>query len=465
MKPVLSKLTPQRRTLLFAPVLLGAFLVAFLVAAVATDVILVGVLAAIPASVLAAWLLLGWPHVRRPDGRPLVDARWKPYLFFPLAPALAFVGYLLLGAVLTQLKVDPTLSTYLSLGLSVAGACAGAYLLVGFPHVVHGARHAYARVPADRRPFLFFPIAVVLFLVLFLALVVGSTQALARLRDDALLLNLQVLVLVPLSLLLAGLGAYLLVGFPKPQRRPSEYLPKVTGRRRPHLFLLTFLLAGVPITILLGVAITSFVGSRLPAPVILPLAVVLGYALSLGLAALWWGTPARWRQFDDYRPGLPPRARAPLYAAAGVAVLIAVTVGFGLAGADLFWGLLTGAFLGLVVALQLAGIMARLAARRRAPTLVPDLPDGVKPLIIFPAWLLVAALAFAVLTYALPDLILWNALGSLLLGLALSFLLVEQPLWRDLIGERRREREKRRAFEARRKEALAREIDDPTRPE
>lgn len=458
MKPVLAKWPPQKRTLLFAPMALGAFLLAFLVLGFATDRFLLALLVAMPVGVAAAVVLLGRPEVRRKDGSPLVPPAVRPYLFFPAAPLIALAFYPFVGAILTPLVPNAYLA-YVVLGLCALTGIAVALLLFGFPNFLRGIREAYAKVPRDRRPFLFFPLFVVFFLVLYVGLGVTTTAAMAGYREDtALLLNVQVLVLLPLATVLAALGAYLLVGFPKPAKDPKDLLPKVTGRRRPHAFLLTFLLAGVPLTVAVGALLTYV--ARLPETIVLPLATVLGVLLSIGLAALVWGTPARWRQFDDYRPGLPPRARLPLIVVSGLVVAAVVTVGFGVAGLDIFWGLLTGGFLGLVVALQLAGILGRIAARRRAETLVPDLPDGLKPLLLFPSWLLLSALLFMVLTYALPEYVAYNAIGSLLVGLLIAFLLFEAGLLKDLRADRRREKEKRKAFQARRKEALQRREDD-----
>lgn len=460
MKPLLASKPAMWRSLLFGPTLLGLLIVVFLVLGFATDQFLVSLIASAAVALAGTVALLGWPEVKRKDGKPLVDPRWKPYLFFLLAPALGVFFYMLFGAVLTQLALPAQLLAYASLGLSVVAACALAYWLVGFPHVIRGARTAYATVPPERRPFLFFPLFVVIFLVVFLGLGVTTTQAMGKLGDSQLLLNIQVLVLLPVSLLVAGVGAYLLVGIPKPQRSPTQYLPKVTGKHRPWVFAATFLLLGIPLTLLIGMLLTWVAGrvAAFPAGLILPLALLLGYMLSLGIAALGWGTPRKWAQYDDYTPGIPPRARVPLYVASGVAVWLGVTLIFGLAGADIFWGLLTGAILGILVGLQLAGIMGLVAQRRRERTIVPDMPDRLKPLIFFPAWLVMSALLFTVLTYTLPDIVHWNLLASLVISLAILLFLLEQPLLLDLVADRQREREKRKAWEQRRQERLAREL-------
>lgn len=456
MKPVLASQPQKMRTLLFAPTLLGLLLVLFLVIGFATDVFLVSLVVSGVLATAGSVVLWGWPQVTRKDGSPIVPPRWKPYLFFLIAPLLGVTLYFLLGALLTGMRLPATILAYVSLGVSIVGACALAYWLVGFPHVVQGAKNAYATVPQERRPFLFFPLFVLFFLVIFVGLGVGTTMALGKLKGSGILLNIQVLVLLPLSLLMAAGGAYLLVGIPRPQQSPTKYLPKVTGKHRPLVFAGTFLVLGIPLVVAIGALLTFVTGktSAFPKDLVLPLSILLGYMLSLGIAALWWGTPARWRQYEDYTPGIPPRARLPLYVGAGLGVLVTVTIVFGLAGADIFWGLLTGALLGIVVSLQLAGLIGVIAKRREADTLLPDLPDRMKPLVFFPAWLLLAALLFVVLTYALPDLIQWNVLVSLVTSLALVLFLVEEALWKELVADRREQKARRKAWEQRRAEAL-----------
>jgi hypothetical protein len=472
MKPVLAKLPPRRRTLLFVPALLGIFLVLGLTLALTTHDPYVVMLVAIPGSVAATWALLGWPEApRRKDGRPLVDpqhARLKPYLFFPLAPALVALLYILLGTPLTRMGVPVTLLAWVTLALALPLGCAAAYFLVGFPSSLFRFREAYERIPPERRPYLFYPIFVALFLVFYLGIGVATTEALDKVEGDrTTLLNLQLLLVLPLCVVLSGLLAYLLVGIPKPSRSPRAYLPKVTGKHRPRYFVLTLLLAGIPFTLIIGTLFNQVARSSsnrdafLPTELVLPLAFILGYALSLGVAALAWGTPRRWRQYEDYEPGLPPRARLPVHLATGLAVMLAVTVVFGLLGLEIFYGLLVGFVLGALVTLQLAGMLPRILARRKAGTLLPDVPDRLKPLILFPTWFLLALVLFAALTFALPDLVAWNAVGSLVVGLAVALFLVEQSLLATWLDERRRARERRKAWKARRKEVLAQESEDP----
>lgn len=459
--PLLSSLPQKRRTILFAPVAFGAFLLAFLVLAITTQDPFFTFLFALPGSVAAAWALLGWPVVTRKDGSPLIDPKhrkYRPYLVFVLAPLLMVVFYPVFGVLLTKADFPVKFVAYVTMGLAVLAGAALAYFLVGFPDLRVGARRIAAHFPPERRPFLFFPTFVIVFLVLYLVFGVFSTKMLAG-DGVARLLNMQVLVLLPLSLLLAAGIAYLLFGFPPIKHTPKDALEKVTGRRRPLAFGLTFLLLGIPLTFALGALISGI--SVLPEPVLLPIGVLLGFSTSLGIAALTWGTPHQWRKFADYKPGLPPNTRIPLLVLAVAASIALVTIIFGLIGLDIFWGLLTGLAVGVLVGLQLSGATKKIAARKGEATLVPELPDGVKPLILFPAWFLSALVVFAVLTYVEPDYVPLHFLIAVSFGLMVSVGLIEQSTFQEIRADRAREKEKRRAFEARRKDALAnRNVED-----
>lgn len=469
MKPVLAHLPPRRRTILFGPTVLGAFLVLGLTLALTTHDPYFTLVLGLPGSVAAAWALLGWPELPpRKGGRPLLSAKAKPWLFFVLAPLFVAVLYFVLGVPLTKVGLPVKWIAVLTLLLAIPLGCALAYWLVGFPKGLHRVRETYDRIPPDRRPWLFYPLSVVFFVVLYIGVGVLTTGALDKVDvDRTLLLNLQPLILLPLCLLLSCLLAYLLVGFPRPTRTPKDVMQKVTGKTRPRLFLATFLLAGIPFTVVIGTLLNAVARTSsnnrafLPGEVILPLAVVLGYALSLGVAALAWGTPRSWRRYDDYEPGVHPKARPFVILGSGLAVLVAVTVAFGLAGLELFYGLLVGGILGTLLALQLAGLLPRILARRRESTFLPSLPDRVKPLVLFPTWLLLSALLFATLTFAFPDYVAWNFVGSVLLGLAVALFLVEQSLLATLLEERRKERERRRAWKEHRKQTLREATEGP----
>lgn len=455
MDPVLKAWPAKKRTAWFVPMAAGIFLLAFLIVAFGTQSPFLAMLLPPILGVAGAYVLLGWPQIQTKDGKPLIEPKVKPYLFFVLAPFFAIVLYPIFGIALTQVGLPLKWLAIVSILLAATSAVTLAYLLVGIPNVYAAARKQYTDIPPERRPYLFFPLFVLFFLVLFLTLGVVSTKLVGTLaagEDPSSLLNLQVLVLLPLCLLVAGLLAWLLVGIPKVLTAPAQHMPRVPGRHRPRAFFLTLLLLGIALTYVIGAILTYAVD--LPGVVVLPLALLLGYVLSAGVALLAWGTPAKWRAHDDYRPALPPEARTPLRVLGAIALGVVVVVAFGLAGIDLFWGVLVGALVTGIAILFATGVHRAIFARRNEETLVPDLPDGLKAILFFATWIVLAFVLFAILTFLLPGLVAVNALVGIVVGLAVGFLVLEQPLLKELREERRRERAKRKEWEARRKARL-----------
>lgn len=466
MKPVLEKLPAERRTLLFVPVAAGAFALIFLILALATPDIYYPIVLSLPLGIVAAWALLGWPILTHKDGKPIVDPKVKPYLFFPLAVFLGLLLYPVVGYPLTQARLAQDLTTYLSLALAAVGACVLSYLAVGFPTPHRHLPELYRSIPAERRRHLFWPVFVLVFLLLYVLLGVVTTGFMDRYPDRVPeLLNLQPMVLLPLCILLAALTGYLLVGIPTPKHGPSEYMQKVGGKARPRLFLATTLVLGVPFTAIAGALLTGFTAVNprsqdlLPADALLPIALVLGFAASLGIAAALWGGPRRWRRYPDYQPGLPKRARLPVFLAVSVAAGLVVLAAFGAVGLDIFYGLLAGLFTGVLVGMALTGALKRLFGKHDQG-LVPPLSDRSKPLLLFAIWFGVAALLFTTLTYALPDLVGVNLLGGLAVGLVVAMLLLENRLFRQVMQERREARARRKEWKRMRKERLAKALDE-----
>src|SRR5581483_482879 len=212
MKPVLAKLSPERRTLLFAPVALGALLFWFLLLAIVTPDIYYPIVLCLPAGVATAYALLGWPILTHKDGRPLVDAKIRPYFFFPLAFFLSLLAYTVVGVPLTRSPLDADVVTYVSIALAFGIGCTLAYLAVGFPTAHKRLPDLYRQIPPERRRHFFWPFWVLFFLILYVGLGVLTTGLLDRFPKRTVeLLSLQPLILLPLCLVLAGLLAYFLV--------------------------------------------------------------------------------------------------------------------------------------------------------------------------------------------------------------------------------------------------------------
>lgn len=453
MRPVLERWPQKKRNLWFGPSALGLALVAFVLvgftmtaAAPEANGVLVALLFGPALGVAGAWALFGWPQLTTRTGKPLVSARWRPFLWFPLFVVFSAVGYVVLGTFLTPI-LPPTLLAYVALGVSVIAAGVVAFWLVGFPHLVRFAKDQWATVPVDRRPFLFFPIAAVLTLLFYFLLGLAITQT-------AIPLSVQPLIVLPIAITLACVAAFFLVGFPKPKRSLKTYVPEVPGRSRPLAFLVTWLLAGLPLAYLAGLALS--LAPAFPHAALLPLALVLGYAAAVGVAALAWGTPRSWRRFSDYKPGLPQGAR--------VALFVPILVGFAIVGSvvayalglDLFWGILLGGAVGALVGLRASGAWSKLTEMRAgSKTLLPPMPDMVKPLVLFPTWILVGGLLFVVVTYAFPTLFAVAFVLAAVLGLAVAVLLVEEATIRETMADRRERKAQEAERKRRRAEALA----------
>lgn len=411
------------------------------------DGFLIALIAGPAIGVTAARLLYGWPRFETKEGKPLVGPRARPYLFFPLTTVFAGAFYVVLGVALSPV-LPVSVVVYVPLAVGVLGGAALAYFLVGFPPLVTEARAQWSRVPPAHRPWLFFPFAVAFALVAYFLLGVALT-------NTPMSPTLQPLVALPLGAILGGVAAYFLVGFPKPTKSVREYVPDVPGRRRPLAFAVTFLVAGVPLSFLVGLALGLV--PNFPHGALLPLALAAGYVAALGVAAAAWGTPKRWRQFADYKPGLPEGARIALFVPTVLALAVVGAATSAAVGGDMFLGVLVGTALGVLAGLVVSGAWARLRrARGASPTLLPELPDKVKPLVAFPVWFLTGGIVFLVLMYALPAYSTTHLIIAFVVGCVVSVGLVEEPAIREWLAARRAERERAAALEARRREALAR---------
>lgn len=459
-RPALPAMPPQmKRNLKFLGVALGGSLLLFLIIGFTLtgsnpdgNGFLIAMLLGPVGGVTAARLLHGWPRLETRDGKALVPPQYKPYLFFVITPAVTFVGYLVLGVYITPYVENPQYVPYVALAVGLVVGASVAYFLVGFPKFWEPVVKGWRAIPTERRPWLFF-VAAPAFTVLFyflLGLLLTNVEAIG----DVIPLETQPLLALPLAVAAACALAYRLLGFPKPQKPVREYVPEVPGRARPLAFLVTLLVAGVPLSYLAGLALTY--APRLPGGALVPLAVVLGLSAGAGVAALAWGTPRKWRRFADYRPGLPEGARYALFLPVVVAFAIvggAISNGVGF---DLFPGILLGAAIGILVGLQVSGALAAMRrARGTRRTILPELPDMVKPLVLFPTWFLLGWLVFVTLAYAMPELVWYHLWIAIAVGGAVSVYLVEEPTFLDWRERRREARRRAAALKARRKEALA----------
>ncbi|HVL48985.1 MAG TPA: hypothetical protein VM889_10550 [Candidatus Thermoplasmatota archaeon] len=440
MKPVLAKTPALKRTLLFVPTAVGAALLVFLVLGMTTHLFDISLLVAVPAGLATAWILLGPPEVRLKDGRPLVPSAVKPYLFFPIAAILFVAFYPFVGLFLTQVAPIQFLA-WATIGVSLAAGAAIAYLLVGFPKFWVGAATAWRRIPTETKPYLSFPAGLALAALFYFLIGLGLTGV------DPVLAPL---VAAPVGLLAAFAIAFFVFGVPRPRRLPK--MPDVPGRPRPLLLAATFAVLLAPMAWLVGGALSLVPG--LPTSFELPIALLAGAALASAFALLLWGGPSRWRRYPDYVPGVSREVR---HAAAGPAGLVAsalVMAAWTLSGLDLVWGLVLALPAGALAAFAVAGTSG--VARRAA-----DVPDRVKPLVLFPAWLALAGLIALALTAAFPGNVMWNLAAGLLVGLAVTLVALESSFLKSSLAERRAEREARARLAARRKAALAEAAETP----
>lgn len=429
MEPALKKLPPLRRALLFVPIALLAALLAFLLVGFPTDQVALAILVAPFAGVAVAWWLVGWPQIARKDGKPLVEPRVKPWLFFVAFPLYLAFAYPFLGLALSPI-LPPALVVYAPLGLAVVVAAVGAYFTTGFPSFGKDAQAAWGRIPPKTRPWLSIPVGLLLSLVFYFLL--GWALTVYTGAPWAPLLAL------PVGLVAGFALAILLLGFPRPERSVAQMVPRPPGNARPGLLVATWLLLGLPCAFAAGLllALVPFV----PRAYELPTSLLAGFLLSFGLAVLVWGLPGRWRKLPDYTPGVSPEVRVALVfpLTVGIAGLVSFSLGF--AGLDFALALLFGTLVGIVVAVLATGTHRRLR-EARAPEAIPE---KVKPLLLFPVWIVVASLLFVPLTWALPAWLPLNLVAALLVGFVVAFLLIE----RDVYGEWRGERARKRAFRA-----------------
>lgn len=427
--PLLGRIPPAKRTRLFAPTAIVLGLIGMFAVGLANVPFVAALLVGFPLGVAAAWWLLGTPEVKRSDGRPWIEPSVRPYMAVPTAFVAGAVLYILVGIVATAIPQVPTdYAAYLALAVAVIGGVALGLALFGPPPLARAPIDAWKRIPPERKPWTFFPIALVLFALLYYGLGVALTAYVPS--DDAP----QALIALPIALLVSCTLAFLLVGIPRPRRSMKDVLPPIPARGRPALFAATIVLLGPFFGFLLGPLITA---SDLPGVLDLYAGLAAGVVLAALLAAVVWGGPRRWARHGEWRTEVAPPVRLALFAPTTLLVGVAAVALLDLTGLPFAASLGIGVLLGLGAGLAASGGLRRVPS---APKALRDTPEVVKPLLFFATWLLAGGavyVAFMSLFFAHPG---WGAAVAIAVGFASAVAVVEAPLllaWRD---ERRRDR-------------------------
>lgn len=442
--PLLGRLSAAKRTRLFAPVAIGLGFVLFFVVGLATASFPAALLTGFPLGVAGAWALLGAPEVKRKDGKPWIDPAVRPWMALPTALVAGTVIYFLVGIAVTatpQVPID--YAAYLTLAAAVVGGVALGLALFGPPPLAKVPADAWKRVPADRKPWTFFPLALVLFALLYYGLGVALTAYVPS--DDAP----QALIALPIALLVGCGLAYLLVGIPRPRRSMQEVLPTIPAKGRPALFAATIVLLGPFFGFLLGPFVTA---AALPGVLDLYAGLAAGLVLAAALAFVVWGGPGRWSRHGEWRTEIAPPVRLALFAPTALLVGVVAAAVADVAGAPFSAALAVGAVLGLAAGLAASGGLRRVPS---APKALRETPEIVKPLLFLAAWILVGGavyVAFTSVFFAHPG---WAVALSVVLGFAAAVAVVEAPLLAAWQEERRREREERRELRRERAARLA----------
>jgi hypothetical protein len=438
-EPLLRTLKPRDRAVAFVPAALGGAVVLFLLLAYPTNQIAVSLLVAPFGGLAIAWLLLGWPRLARADGTPYVTPRAKPWFFFPVFILLSVFLYPFLGLALTP-YVPLAFVVYAPLALAVALAGVASFYLVGFPPIWDDFMIAWGRVPAGTRPWLSVPAALALSLGLYF-LVGWSLTAFASLPWAPL-------VAFPIALLAGAALAVLVFGLPRPARGVAELVPAPPGNARPILFGTTWFVSTAILLYAVGALLTSYAPPSLPARGVLPISVVVAAILSLGIAVLVWGTPAKWRRLPDYTPGVAPEVKAALLPGLWIVATLVLTVVAGLAGLDFLPSLASSAIVAFAVVVVAAGGLRSIRHRR------PSIPEAIQPAVFFVAWVAFAAVLLLVSDILLPIVspgmatdptrFTSESMLAVLGGLALAFGAADLELSKQWMEKRARRRALRR---------------------
>ncbi|MGQ0534543.1 MAG: hypothetical protein ACT4PT_00530 [Methanobacteriota archaeon] len=386
-----------------------------------------------------AYLLVGFPRPKKraaeyvpPDVRDNFR-RNRPWFTFPAALVFGAVLFFLAGLAASAAGLSSEAQFFLALPVGLVLGVALAVAIFGVPPVFRAARANMPRIPPEVRPHLFFPVTVLLGFLFFHAIGLVADRF-APISDAGLVASLVV------GLAAAGAVAYLLVGFPRAAPGSED-----AGARRLSglLFLAFVLVVGPVLAYLVGLLLESVALADVAR---LLAALFAGYALAVLLALLALGRPSLSALLGASGTGRPARTRAFVAIPVFLVLAIVLTTLVGLLVEGFYLPLLVGVSAALLVALYVGGIPDAIR-NRRGETVLPLIPERWKA----PTYVLVTALtayACGVLAGTVGRTFLWGAGFGVLLGLAVSFVAVEEAMIRDSLSARRGE--KRRIERARR---------------
>lgn len=248
-----------------------------------------------------------------------VPEKYRPFAFLPVLFLAGFLVFAIVGLLVQEFEVA------LLLGL-IAGPVV-AWGAVGFPLTRAQVSQAMAKVPKappEKRPFLFFPAALIAAALLYF--LIGFVITAAPLEEDLLAL-LALGVSIPAALAIA----FLLYGFPHVERQVTEPLKRrwaqVPAEKRPLLFLPLGLLIAAPLYFVIGFAFTEVLEPDVAVLLGLVLGLVLGFAAAYKLVGVPRTTMLRERV--EQLPKVPERAKPAAFLAFVIVVgtLIAVVLG------------------------------------------------------------------------------------------------------------------------------------------
>lgn len=463
----LGKQVPEKfRPFAFLPLALVAGFLVFAIVGILVQEFEIALLVGLLAGPAIAYGAVGAPLTRAQVGqglakvpRPPPDKR--PLLFFPAAIVTAALLYFILGVVITSTPLDEDLLALIALGVCVPAAIVVGYLLFGFPKPkgpLRDMKSPLERIPAEKRPLLFFPLGLLLAAPLYFIAGFAFTEFL-----DA---DIAVLLALVLGLVVGFAIAYRLVGVPRGTmlRQRLDKLPEVPARARPFAFVAFVLVVGALIAVLLGGTVGAIdqLSGEAALDLAFPLFLLAGWLLAVPLAGRLFGYPTPDRPLREYAPRLAPEQRpaALLPLTLGLGVLLMFLLGTVLGLVPL--GDLEDAALSAALAFPLAFFAAmailRIPLREMDPRGLERVPERAKPLVALALTLFLGTLAFALLGQVLPGFV-EAVLVSYAFGLAIALVLVDRPSRPGTARRARREHE--REVEQRLRREMGLPVEEP----